>query len=114
MNLRKTQIINAARDLFIDKGFTNTSMTDIITAAQISKGTFYNHFTSKSECLIAILEESRAEATLLRNELAIGSKLADEDKIEIIGTNKRAKLPLDGNKIKLLSMNNRILFEEYL
>ena len=79
MNLRKTQIINAARDLFIDKGFTNTSMTDIITAAQISKGTFYNHFTSKSECLIAILEESRAEATLLRNELAIGSKLADED-----------------------------------
>lgn len=44
----------------------------------------------------------------------LSAKLADEDKIEIIGTNKRAKLPLDGNKIKLLSMNNRILFEGFL
>ncbi|EUJ36281.1 TetR/AcrR family transcriptional regulator [Brochothrix campestris] len=77
MNLRKTQITNAARDLFIEKGFTDTSMADIIAAAKISKGTFYNHFSSKSECLIAILEESRVEASLLRHELAIGTAAND-------------------------------------
>lgn len=42
-------------------------------------------------------------------------KKVDEDKIEIIGTNKKANLPLDGNKIKLLSMNNnKVLFEGFL
>lgn len=79
MNLRKTQITNAARDLFIEKGFTDTSIADIITAAKISKGTFYNHFSSKSECLIAILEESRIEASLIRHELAIGAAANDMD-----------------------------------
>ena len=57
MKKRKRQIIQAARTLFIEKGFVNTSILDIIAAANISKGTFYNHFSSKNECLIAIIEE---------------------------------------------------------
>ncbi len=71
MNKRKRQIIHAARQLFIDKGFNDTSIQDIITAANISKGTFYNHFASKNECLIAILEETREEAVNERYKVAI-------------------------------------------
>lgn len=77
MNKRKRQIIQAARELFIKQGFGNTSIMDIIAAAKISKGTFYNHFDSKNECLIAILEESRGELTNARYEVAINKDSSD-------------------------------------
>lgn len=79
MNKRKRQIIHAARELFIKQGFGNTSIMDIIAAANISKGTFYNHFTSKNECLIAILEEYRDELTNARFELAINQDPSDKN-----------------------------------
>lgn len=77
MNKRKRQIIRSARKLFIEQGFNDTSIMDIIAAANISKGTFYNHFNSKSECLIAILEEAREEATNRRYEVAMNKELSD-------------------------------------
>ncbi|KGR76866.1 TetR/AcrR family transcriptional regulator [Ureibacillus manganicus] len=77
MNKRKRQIIRAARQLFIDQGYNHTSIMDIIAVANISKGTFYNHFTSKNECLIAILEEAREEATNRRYEVAMNKDLSD-------------------------------------
>ncbi len=77
MNTRKRQIISAARKLFIEKGYNDTSIMDIIAAANISKGTFYNHFTSKNECLIAILEETREEAVNRRYEVAMNKDLSD-------------------------------------
>lgn len=77
MNKRKRQIITAARELFIEKGFLDTSINDIINAAKISKGTFYNHFTSKNECLIAILDEGREEASNRRHELIYGKDPTD-------------------------------------
>ncbi|MFJ7737302.1 TetR/AcrR family transcriptional regulator [Lysinibacillus sp. NPDC097287] len=77
MNKRKRQIITSARKLFIEKGYIETSIIDIISAAEISKGTFYNHFTSKSDCLIAILDEGREEASLRRHELIYGKDPTD-------------------------------------
>lgn len=78
MNKRKRQIIHAARQLFIEKGYNNTFVNDIISAANISKGTFYNHFTSKSECLIAILEETREETISARYQVGINKELNDK------------------------------------
>lgn len=77
MNKRKRQIITSARKLFIEKGYIETSIIDIISAAEISKGTFYNHFASKSDCLIAILDEGREEASLRRHELIYGKDPTD-------------------------------------
>lgn len=77
MNKRKRQIIHEARQLFIDKGFNDTSILDIISAANISKGTFYNHFASKNECLIAILEETREEVVNERYKVAINEASSD-------------------------------------
>ncbi len=77
MNKRKRQIITAARALFIEKGFVDTSINDIISAAKISKGTFYNHLSSKNECLIAILDEGREEASNRRHELLYGKDPTD-------------------------------------
>lgn len=77
MNPRKKQIIHAAHRLFVEKGFTSTSIQDILDEARISKGTFYNHFTSKNECLMAIIESVSEEADQQRREIALGKRRDD-------------------------------------
>lgn len=78
MNQRKKNVIDSALQLFVEKGFHNTSIQDILDRAKISKGTFYNYFPSKNECFMAILEQSRYEANLRRHEMLLGRDLADE------------------------------------
>lgn len=70
MNKKKLQILNAARELFLESGFSNTSIADIITLANVSKGTFYNHFTSKNACMIAILQEIHERTVAERKVIA--------------------------------------------
>lgn len=41
--------------LFSIKGFLNTSISDIMKAAETSKGGFYNHFESKEELFFEVL-----------------------------------------------------------
>lgn len=77
MNARKKQIVNAAYDLFIEKGYAATSIQDVLDKAGISKGTFYNHFTSKGECLRAILELI-VEEIESRRALAAAGKQPDD------------------------------------
>jgi AcrR family transcriptional regulator len=36
------------------KGYAQTSIADIVAAASVSRRTFYEHFASKAECLIAL------------------------------------------------------------
>lgn len=78
MNERKRAVLLTAQRLFIKKGFAATSIQDILNEAQISKGTFYNYFPSKNECLIAILERANEEATIRRRELQVGQELSNK------------------------------------
>ena len=79
MNNRKRQVIQSSLELFTEKGFQNTSIQDILNHANISKGTFYNYFSSKTECFMAILEQSRYETSLRRHEILIGKDSSDLD-----------------------------------
>ena len=58
MNL-KEKIIHESLKLFSLNGFLSTSLLDIISAAETSKGGFYNHFTSKEDLFYQVLDESR-------------------------------------------------------
>lgn len=78
MNERKRQVLLTAQRLFIEKGFSTTSVQDILEGSKISKGTFYNYFTSKNECLVAILEYVNEETFVRRRELLIGEKKSDK------------------------------------
>ena len=40
-------------------GFLSTSIQDILSAANTSKGGFYNHFSSKEDLFFQVLEEAR-------------------------------------------------------
>jgi AcrR family transcriptional regulator len=55
----KESIIHEALKLFSLKGFSSTSITDILEATGASKGGFYNHFKSKEDLFFAVLEHAR-------------------------------------------------------
>lgn len=52
----KDQIVNKGSELFCQKGFQNTKITDITDALNISKGSFYLHFKDKRELLVECLD----------------------------------------------------------
>jgi len=54
-NVRE-KIIEAAMDLFHEGGFNATGVQDIVDAAGVPKGSFYNHFESKAALAIAVVE----------------------------------------------------------
>ncbi|MHC5252176.1 TetR/AcrR family transcriptional regulator [Listeria kieliensis] len=57
MKDKKRRIISEAKTIFRKKGYLLTSVTDIVEASEISKGTFYNYFTSKEELAITIFKQ---------------------------------------------------------
>jgi len=55
---RIDRILAAAGDLFLEKGYTNTTMRDICQAAQLSTGAVYFYFKGKDAIYTSICEES--------------------------------------------------------
>ncbi len=55
----KDAIIEESIKLFSTKGYSSCSITEILQAANASKGGFYNHFKSKEELFYAVLSESQ-------------------------------------------------------
>jgi AcrR family transcriptional regulator len=58
VNLKET-IIHESLKLFSLNGFLSTSIQDILSAANTSKGGFYNHFSSKEDLFFQVLDEAR-------------------------------------------------------
>lgn len=54
---RKKQIRQAAIKVFLDKGFRNTVMNDIMEATGLSRGGLYHHYGSTHEILYDIMVE---------------------------------------------------------
>jgi len=55
--LAKTRIGKAAARVFNEKGFLETTIVDIASAAKISKGGVFHYFPTKSEILYHVLNE---------------------------------------------------------
>ena len=53
--VRRQEILMVARELFVTKGYEQTSVNDILKIVDIAKGTFYYYFASKEEVLAAII-----------------------------------------------------------
>ncbi|MEQ8175065.1 MAG: TetR/AcrR family transcriptional regulator [Syntrophomonadaceae bacterium] len=58
---RREKLLDCALDLFITKGYFNTSIRDIIVASGFGTGTFYNYFVDKEDVLKALLEAFAAD-----------------------------------------------------
>jgi AcrR family transcriptional regulator len=55
-SLRRQHILDAAAEVFSERGFNRTSIRDIATAAGVADGTIYNVFENKEALLMALVD----------------------------------------------------------
>jgi len=93
----KETIINESLKLFSLKGFISTSLQDILSAANTSKGGFYNHFASKEALFYQVLDEAR---TIWRDRNLHGLDKADQhlDKVIMLLNNYKERYLVDAEK----------------
>lgn len=70
--IRRQEIVEAARTLFQTKGYDETSMQNVMDHLKIAKGTIYHYFKSKEELLGAVVE------LIVDEDVAHKRKLLDE------------------------------------
>ena len=57
----REHILAQTRQLFAERGPATVSMSDIVTAANVGRGTLYRHFSNKGELCLAVMDEQIAE-----------------------------------------------------
>src|SRR5256885_5281732 len=70
---RRNQILDAATQVFAEKGFYRATIKDIARVAGIADGTIYTYFASKTDVLLAILKRLN-ESTERGQQFALGSE----------------------------------------
>ena len=53
--VRRSQLVAAAAEVFAEKGVSGTTVADIVRAAGVAQGTFYLHFESKDDVIVAVV-----------------------------------------------------------
>ncbi|MGV1756859.1 TetR/AcrR family transcriptional regulator [Rhizobium sp. A22-96] len=81
----KAALIAAARALFVEKGYAETSTPEIVTAAGITRGALYHHFEDKRALFRAVVQDE-ALAVTRAIEHATPERLAPLDAL-IAGSN---------------------------
>lgn len=64
---RPQELLDAALELFVERGFAATRMEEVAALAGVSKGTLYLYYASKQDLLKAVIRER------LGNEIEVGA-----------------------------------------
>jgi len=70
---RRKQILDAATQVFAEKGFHRATIKDIARVAGIADGTIYTYFASKDEVLLAVLDRLN-ETTERKQQFVLGDE----------------------------------------
>lgn len=75
-DIRRAELLDRAAALFLQRGYENVSLNDLIADAGVSKGAFYHWFLSK-DALVAALAERSARDAFARVEDALAASGGD-------------------------------------
>lgn len=104
---KRTALLSHAFTLFMNKGITNTTISEIAQHAGVGKGTFYFYFKDKED-LIEKLIAQKAEQLLINamNALDAHSEtLKVEDKLILIADSLLEQLNSDSRLLKFINKN---------
>ncbi|WP_214630332.1 TetR/AcrR family transcriptional regulator [Paenibacillus agaridevorans] len=78
---RRNEIIDAADELFGQKGFDGTSTNDILEKVGIARGTLYHHFKSKVDIMDALIERYSVRLLGTAQEIATDNSIPVVERI---------------------------------
>lgn len=81
----RQSLIDAARSLFVEKGYADTATPDIVAVAGVTRGALYHHFEDKKALFRTVIEHEAAEVA------------AEIEAAAPAGSNPRAAI-VDGTK----------------
>jgi AcrR family transcriptional regulator len=109
---RRREIFNAAVNVFLKKGFQETSMREIAETAEMGKSTLYDYFKTKDEIIVFIFEEELKDLTSRAQKIALQNTRADkrlrqvmEMHLEFLTENKSLfmRLSIEAQRLRLES-----------
>lgn len=77
----REKIIEAALYIFLEKGFSKTSVEDIVSSLNLTRGAFYWHFKDKDELFKSIIEIEHNQRTASMNSI-LELNLDDRERLE--------------------------------
>lgn len=78
---RKNEILDAAGELFVQKGFDGTSTADILEKVGIARGTLYYHFKSKEDIMDALIQRMSTQMLSAAGKIAADKSLSVAERI---------------------------------
>jgi AcrR family transcriptional regulator len=109
---RRHEIFHQVVNVFLKKGFQETSMREIAEAAGLGKSTLYDYFKTKDEILVYYFEDQLNDLTQEAQKIAMQNSTADkrlrqvmEMYLEYMQANKSlfTKISLEAQRLKLES-----------
>lgn len=67
-------LVDAARELFTERGYAATSLDAIVSQAEVTKGALYHHYSGKQALFEAVFEQLEQAASKAITKAAKGSK----------------------------------------
>lgn len=74
----RAALLDAAREVFVDKGFAEAGVTDVVAKAKASVGSLYHHFSGKADLYLTLFEEFQARQTQRTKQAAREVRAAGE------------------------------------
>lgn len=81
---RKQSLVDSAKALFLKKGYSGTTIDDIVEAADVAKVTFYSYFKSKEEIALEMRRQCHEEAVVYIDEMLSSNQSADQMILKLI------------------------------
>jgi len=104
--LRKKEIMAAARKIIIERGYKKTSVQEITNEVGIAKGSFYTYFKSKSELVVALILD-RISNIKEKNQLILKDEISLTNAFEKYAYNV-TRVPIEDPEFFIIMMK---LFE---
>lgn len=104
--LKHDSILNTAFELFMTKGITKTSISDIVSTAGVAKGTFYLYFKDKYDLRNKLISHKSSELFQAAHDALLDSEITDfEESIIFIINHIVDDLERDQSLLTFISKN---------
>jgi AcrR family transcriptional regulator len=85
-------ILEAARTVFLEHGYADAGMSDIVKLAESSTGSIYHHFGGKAELYLALWEEHEHALRDAARDAVQAARSSDDDPVQLFLVGARAYL----------------------